>query len=82
LTLNLFFKVRGSSRYVPLLELRRLSKVPEGSLIESHDHSRVIIVGFVFRVVVEQGHVPVSVVLKMQGVLPKQAVAQLLSPYL
>ena len=42
--------------------------MPEGSLIESHDHSRVIIVGFVFRVVVEQGHVPVSVVLKIQGV--------------
>ena len=56
--------------------------MPEDSLIESHDHSRVIIVGFVFRVVVEQGHVPVSVVLKIQGVLPKQAVAQLLSPYL
>ncbi len=53
--------------FCPIL-FRRLNKVPEGSLIETHDQSRVIIVIFAHGIIGEQGHVPVAVFLYMQVV--------------
>ena len=50
------------------VSFRGSNKVPEGSLIETHDQSRIIIVNILCRIIGEQSHVPVAVVLCMQVV--------------